>query len=76
MFPTHSRPGASPWPFHPLACLRVVSLCLCTEITEQIYIANSGCGGGGGELSPASVYVSLLPVVEACVVVAVPGACW
>ena len=28
-----------------------------------------------GELSPASVYVSfkLLPVVEACVVVAVPG---
>ena len=25
------------------------------------------------ELSPASVYVSLLPVVEACVVVAVPG---
>ena len=27
----------------------------------------------GGELSPASVYVSLLPVVEACVVVAVPG---
>ena len=25
-----------------------------------------------GELSPASVYVSLLPVVEACVVVAVP----
>ena len=26
-----------------------------------------------GELSPASVYVSLLPVVEACVVVTVPG---
>ena len=26
-----------------------------------------------GELSHASVYVSLLPVVEACVVVAVPG---
>ena len=26
-----------------------------------------------GELSPASVYVSLLLVVEACVVVAVPG---
>ena len=26
-----------------------------------------------GELSPASVYVSLLPVVEAFVVVAVPG---
>ena len=26
-----------------------------------------------GELAPASVYVSLLPVVEACVVVAVPG---
>ena len=26
-----------------------------------------------GELSPASVYVRLLPVVEACVVVAVPG---
>ena len=26
-----------------------------------------------GLLSPASVYVSLLPVVEACVVVAVPG---
>ena len=26
-----------------------------------------------GELSPASVYVSLLPVVEACVVVSVPG---
>ena len=26
-----------------------------------------------GELSPASVYVSLLPVVEACVVIAVPG---
>ena len=26
-----------------------------------------------GELSPASVYVSLLPVVEACVVVALPG---
>ena len=25
-----------------------------------------------GELSPASVYVSFLPVVEACVVVAVP----
>ena len=25
------------------------------------------------ELSPASVYVSLLPVVEACVVIAVPG---
>ena len=38
---------------------------------------NSGCGGAPrgvtGELSPASVYVSLLPVVEACVVVAVPG---
>ena len=29
--------------------------------------------GVTGELSPASVYVSLLPVVEACVVVAVPG---
>ena len=30
--------------------------------------------GVSGELSPASVYVSLLPVVEACVVVvAVPG---
>ena len=26
-----------------------------------------------GELSPASVYVSLLPVVEACVVVSVPN---
>ena len=26
-----------------------------------------------GELSPASVYVRLLQVVEACVVVAVPG---
>ena len=26
-----------------------------------------------GELPHASVYVSLLPVVEACVVVAVPG---
>ena len=26
-----------------------------------------------GELSPVGVYVSLLPVVEACVVVAVPG---
>ena len=26
-----------------------------------------------GELSPASVYVSLLPVVEACVVMAVRG---
>ena len=26
-----------------------------------------------GELSHAGVYVSLLPVVEACVVVAVPG---
>ena len=26
-----------------------------------------------GELSPAVVYVNLLPVVEACVVVAVPG---
>ena len=26
-----------------------------------------------GELSHASVYVTLLPVVEACVVVAVPG---
>ena len=26
-----------------------------------------------GELSPASVYASLLPVVEACVVVVVPG---
>ena len=26
-----------------------------------------------GEPSPASVYVSLLPVVEACVVIAVPG---
>ena len=26
-----------------------------------------------GELSPASVYVSLLPVVDACVVVVVPG---
>ena len=26
-----------------------------------------------GELSPADVYVSLVPVVEACVVVAVPG---
>ena len=25
------------------------------------------------ELSPASMYVSLLPVVEACVVIAVPG---
>ena len=25
------------------------------------------------ELSPASVYISLLPVVEACVVVVVPG---
>ena len=34
-------------------------------------IVNSGCRAG--ELSPASVYVSLLPVVEACVVVAVPG---
>ena len=34
-------------------------------------IINSGWGAG--ELSPASVYVSLLPVVEACVVVAVPG---
>ena len=29
--------------------------------------------GVTGELSPASVDVSLLPVVEACVVVAVPG---
>ena len=29
--------------------------------------------GVTGELPPASVYVSLLPVVEACVVVAVPG---
>ena len=29
-------------------------------------------GGVSGELSPASVYVSLLPVVEARVVVAVP----
>ena len=29
--------------------------------------------GVTGELSLASVYVSLLPVVEACVVVAVPG---
>ena len=26
-----------------------------------------------GELSPAGVYVGLLPVVEKCVVVAVPG---
>ena len=26
-----------------------------------------------GELSPAGVYVGLLPVVEQCVVVAVPG---
>ena len=29
--------------------------------------------GVTGELPPASVHVSLLPVVEACVVVAVPG---
>ena len=29
--------------------------------------------GVSGELSPVSVYVGLLPVVEACVVVAVPG---
>ena len=30
--------------------------------------------GVSGELSPASVYISLLPVVEACVVVVgVPG---
>ena len=29
--------------------------------------------GVTGELSPVSVYVSLLPVVEACVVVAVSG---
>ena len=29
--------------------------------------------GVTGELSPASVYASLLPVVEACVVVVVPG---
>ena len=44
----------------------------------QIAIVNSGFGGarpgkGDGELSHASVYVSLLPVVEACVVVVVPG---
>ena len=31
------------------------------------------CGGVSGEPSPAVVYVNLLPVVEACVVVAVPG---
>ena len=32
-----------------------------------------GPGGVSGEPSPAVVYVNLLPVVEACVVVAVPG---
>ena len=31
------------------------------------------CGGVSGEPSPAVVYVNLLPVVEACVVIAVPG---
>ena len=41
-------------------------------------IVNSGFGGarpgkGDGGAIHASVYVSLLPVVEACVVVAVPG---
>ena len=48
--------------------------------TGTYAVVNSGFGVGGvylgvsGELSPASVYVSLLPVVEACVVVvAVPG---
>ena len=52
------------------------------EAVEQNKISNSysqfGLRGRAprgvtGELSPASVYVSLLPVVEACVVVAVPG---
>ena len=44
----------------------------------QIAIVNSvlgtrAYGGVSGELPHASVYVSLLPVVEACVVVVVPG---
>ena len=44
----------------------------------EIAIVISDFGGHAprevsGELSPASMYVSLLPVVEACVVVAVPG---
>ncbi len=37
----------------------------------SVLLAASGLGEVSGELSPASVYVSLLPVGEACVV-----ACW
>ena len=40
---------------------------------SQFGLRGRAPGGVTGELSPASVYVSLLPVVEACVVVAVPG---
>ena len=53
------------------------TIALLVRARGKLAIVNSGCGGAlsrvTGELSPASVYVSLLPVVEACVVVAVPG---
>ena len=41
--------------------------------TVNIRLRGRAPRGLSGELSPASVYVSLLPVVEACVVVAVRG---
>ena len=41
------------------------------ECYSQFGLGGARLGGVAGELSPASVYVSLLPVVEACVVV--PG---
>ena len=44
-----------------------------TDSYSQFGLRGRAPRGVTGELSPASVYVSLLPVVEACVVVAVPG---
>ena len=71
--------AAGPAPFGRTALiLRVMrqALAAATRVCLLVSyrpLALSGFLRLGGELSPASVYVSLLPVVEACVVVAVPG---
>ena len=66
--------------YHGTACYRTTEtpallfvFCFLGNSYSQFGLRGRAPRGVTGELSPASVYVSLLPVVEACVVVAVPG---
>ena len=71
------KDGAYPW-LYPLASASLVYIQAGRQRPRGSSYSQFGLRGRAprgvtGELPPGSVYVSLLPVVEACVVVAVPG---